>query len=81
VSDADIIHADLTAIMEALGISTHARPYSSHEVVQREVLPAINRLRNRLDRVRALCDEVEEDCVGVQAELIWDIRAALDGPG
>jgi hypothetical protein len=40
----EAVHRDLVAILHALGISDHARPYSSHEVVQREVIPAIERL-------------------------------------
>lgn len=45
----DVIHADLVAILAALDISDHARPYSPHEVVQREVLPAIRALRDRTE--------------------------------
>lgn len=40
----DTVHTDLVAIMSALGIGDHARPYSSHEVIHREVIPAIWRL-------------------------------------
>lgn len=40
-----LVHADMVKIMAALGISDHARPYSPHEVVQREILPAIRALR------------------------------------
>ena len=40
----DAVHRDLVAILGALEISDHARPYSSHDVVHREVLPAIQRL-------------------------------------
>jgi len=43
-AEQDAVHADLIAILTALGIGAHARPYSGHEVVQREVLPAIRRL-------------------------------------
>jgi hypothetical protein len=41
----DIVQADLRQIMAALGIADYARPYSSHEVVRREVIPAIASLR------------------------------------
>ena len=40
-AERDAVHADLVAILAALGIGDHARPYSSHDVVQREILPAI----------------------------------------
>lgn len=40
-----LIQDDLRAILEALGLGTHARPYSPHEVVHRDILPAIQRLR------------------------------------
>jgi hypothetical protein len=36
---------DLAAILRALGLSDHARPYSCHEVVLRDVLPRIAELR------------------------------------
>jgi hypothetical protein len=41
----DLPHDDIRAIMLALDISDHARPYSTHAVVHREILPAIRRLR------------------------------------
>ena len=52
---------DLRAILDALGISTHARPYSPHEVVQREVLPAITALRAKVARVVALREDVRAE--------------------
>lgn len=36
---------DVQALLEALGISIHARPISPHQVVIQEVLPAIRNLR------------------------------------
>lgn len=42
----DSVHSDLLEIMAALGIGDHARPYSAHEVVHREIIPAIQRLRD-----------------------------------
>lgn len=42
---ADVAYDDLTLILVALGLGTHARPYSWHAVVHREVLPAIAKLR------------------------------------
>lgn len=41
----DAALAGLNVILEALSLGTHARPYSAHEVVRREVIPAIDRLR------------------------------------
>lgn len=43
-SDAEVAQDDLRAILLALGLSDAARPYSCHECVHREVLPAIARL-------------------------------------
>jgi hypothetical protein len=40
----DVLHEDLRQILLVLGLGDHARPCSPHEVVQREVLPAIRRL-------------------------------------
>lgn len=39
------VHDDLQEILLALGIGDHARPYSGHELVQRDILPAIWRQR------------------------------------
>lgn len=67
------VHADLVAILAALGIGDHARPYSSHEVVQREVLPAIRAALAENERLRELLTGRADIAV---------IRAALDGePG
>lgn len=40
----EAMSSDLRQIMEALGMSTHARSSSPHEVVQREVLPKIRKM-------------------------------------
>lgn len=40
----EAMQSDLKLIMEALGISIHARPYSPHEVVQQEILPKIRKM-------------------------------------
>jgi hypothetical protein len=40
--DVDVIHEDVRQILVALGLGDHARPYSAHEVVQREILPRIH---------------------------------------
>lgn len=37
----EVYQDDVFALLRALGLSDSARPYSAHEVVQREILPAI----------------------------------------
>jgi hypothetical protein len=46
------IQSDLQEIMKELGISTHARSYSSHEVVQRDILPKIRSMKSTLVAIR-----------------------------
>jgi hypothetical protein len=41
----EVVQTDLRQIMATLNIGDYARPYSSHEVVQQEIIPAIARLR------------------------------------
>lgn len=43
---------DLAEILRALGLSDAARPYSCHETVLRDVLPAIRSLRSQLQEWR-----------------------------
>lgn len=43
----EVVLDDLRRILEALGLGDHARPYSANQVVQREVLPAIYKLRGQ----------------------------------
>jgi hypothetical protein len=43
---------DVREIAVALGIGGHARPYSAHEVVQKEILPTIEKLRRDLLNAR-----------------------------
>lgn len=43
---------DLNQIMRALDLSTHARPYSPHEVVHTDILPKIKKLKGTLFKVR-----------------------------
>jgi hypothetical protein len=46
---------DLKQIMEALGISTHApRSYGPNEIVQKEVIPKIRKMKKTLVDVRTL---------------------------
>ena len=40
----EVIAADVRAVLDALGLGTHARPYSAHGVVHRDILPAIRQL-------------------------------------
>lgn len=40
-ADSDTAVEDVRAIAVALGLGGHARPYSAHEVVRREILPAL----------------------------------------
>lgn len=47
-AEREAIHADIVEILDALGLGDHARPYSTHEVVQREILP---RIRTAVDVV------------------------------
>lgn len=55
-NDTGAIHGDLVRIMKALDISTHARPFSSSEVVRKEIVPKILKLKKSLFDVRALID-------------------------
>jgi len=40
----EIQHLDLLDLLTALGLGTHARPYSMHAVIHRDILPAIRAL-------------------------------------
>jgi ABC-type antimicrobial peptide transport system ATPase subunit len=44
-TDVSVMQDDLAAVLRALGLGDHARPVSPHEVMRREVLPAIERLQ------------------------------------
>lgn len=72
----DVAVEDVRQILAALGLGTHARSYSAHEVVQREVLPALLALRATVERVEALTD-LHAECG--QFVAVWDLRLALDG--
>lgn len=39
---------DVRDVLEALGLGTHARPMSPHQVMMREVIPAVENLRGQL---------------------------------
>ena len=45
MAEAEIVYGDVRAILRALDLGEHARPYSAHAVIHREVLPAISALR------------------------------------
>jgi hypothetical protein len=40
-----MIQDDIAAILNALGLGDHARPISMHEIVHKEIIPAIDKLR------------------------------------
>lgn len=42
--DTDLLRSDLAEVLAALGLGGHARPYSAHEVVQRDILPRVRAL-------------------------------------
>lgn len=48
-ADASVMQDDLLGLLRALGLGDHARPYSPHEVMMREVLPEVRRVRRELD--------------------------------
>lgn len=49
--ETSILQDDLAELLRALEISDHARPYSPHEVMQREVLPAVRSMVATLRRL------------------------------
>lgn len=70
----DIMHEDLRLILVALGLGDHARTYSPHEVVHREILPAIGAL---LPRSRSACCElplVDGRCPNAGSEYTPPLR-------
>lgn len=52
VKSMEVAQEDLAAILRALGLGDHARTSSCHEVVQGEILPAINRMASHVDRAK-----------------------------
>lgn len=81
----EVIRADVADLLTALGLGTHARDASPHEVVQREVLPSITALLSskallieRLKESRA--DEAESyELIQKQSEILHEVAAALKG--
>lgn len=47
-SDSEVYQKDVADLLEAVGLEVYARPDSPHEVVQNEVLPRIQNLRDQL---------------------------------
>ena len=47
-------HADMCELLNALGLGAYARPYSTHEVMQRDAIPAARELLRTRDAVREL---------------------------
>lgn len=90
-ADLDAATEDVRSVAVALGLGGHARPYSAHEVVRREVLPALAQAK----RDRAVVQRVEglhhEDAGGWchhcgpmiegDSEAVWPCatRRAMDG--
>lgn len=51
-SDAAVAQDDLAAILRAVGLGAHARPYSPHKVVQQELLPHLRAVMGALEQIR-----------------------------
>lgn len=43
----ETIIEDIHSILSALELGNHSRSYSPHEVIEREIIPAIKRLKER----------------------------------
>lgn len=43
MTNEELFQEDVLLILEVLGLGTHARPYSTHEVILREIIPAIKK--------------------------------------
>lgn len=44
LSKDELVQQDITFLLQALGLGDHARPYSTHEVIKREIIPHCIRL-------------------------------------
>jgi hypothetical protein len=73
-----VMHDDLTRLMETLGIPTHARPYSPHDVMVNEVIPAVRRLVDLVDGLRdgSACRCECPFCVEADAHPVHDEQAS-----
>ena len=59
-------HSDLRDIMKVVGLSTHARPISSHAVVQKELLPLLRRHAELIEMLRVMVGCAEPQFPGGQ---------------
>lgn len=56
--DGEVLHADLCELLNALGLGAYARPYSAHEVMQRDAIPMARALRTGYDEDRPALERV-----------------------
>ena len=70
--DNDIIQNDMRHLMNVLGISTHARPISPHEVFVSEIIPKVAALKRENE---ALKQELAEYKEGIEIEQGWKQEA------
>lgn len=54
-----VMQDDMAELMEALGISAHARDASPHEVMVDEVVPEARRLRERVEELEGALEDLE----------------------
>lgn len=73
-AEADIMRADLHRIGHALGIG--AKPYSGHEAVERDFLPAITKLTATADTARA---QERQDAIDLLQQLLAALQANHGG--
>lgn len=76
-SNGEVYQDDVADLLRALGLSDHARPYSAHEVLQREILPRIRELYAGLEvAVRA------GNALGLKADaaraVLSELRTKVD---
>jgi hypothetical protein len=62
-----MINKDLRVLMEAAGISTHARGESPREVLLKEVVPLVERMRRTINDVVYVLRQREDDLDGGMA--------------
>ncbi|SNR32879.1 hypothetical protein [Blastococcus mobilis] len=59
-SPEDVMQNDVRALLLAVGLSPHARPYSPHAVIHRELLPALHSLPLPECPTHAVCPNCRE---------------------
>lgn len=52
----EIYQDDIHALLDALGLGTHARPESPHDVLHKEIIPEIRKHRRKLREIEDLTD-------------------------